>query len=83
MFQEHEEETSFNELLPRSVSDGNLVRLVSSCTTKNTLLFLHGKFVDRASYFRAPSERFLLQNIDPRKSYGTCSRSISMLLSGF
>ena len=30
--QEHEEETSFNELLPRSVSDGNLVRLVTSCS---------------------------------------------------
>jgi len=49
--EEHEEETSFNELLPRSVSDGNLVR--------------------------APSERFLLQNIDPRKSYGTCSSGSS------
>lgn len=48
-----EEETSFDELLPRSVSDGNLV----SC--------------------RAPSERFLLQNIDPRKSYGTCSAGSS------
>jgi len=48
-----EEETSFDELLPRSVSDGNLV---SS---------------------RAPSERFLLQNIDPRKSYGTCSSGSS------
>lgn len=49
--EEHEEETSFDELLPRSVSDGNLVR--------------------------APSERFLLQNIDPRKSYGTCSSGSS------
>jgi len=47
-----EEETSFDtELLPRSASDGNLVR--------------------------APSERFLLQNTDPRKSYGTCSGSSS------
>ena len=27
--------------------------------------------------FRAPSERFLLQNTDPRKSYGTCSGSSS------
>jgi len=40
-------ETSFDELLPRSASDGNLVR--------------------------APSERLLLQNFDPRKTYGTCS----------
>lgn len=46
-----EEETSFDELLPRSASDGNLMR--------------------------APSERFLLQNIDPRKSYGTCSSGSS------
>jgi len=49
--EEREEETSFNELLPRSASDGNLMR--------------------------APSERFLLQNIDPRKSYGTCSSGSS------
>jgi len=49
--EEHEEETSFDELLPRSASDGNLVR--------------------------APSERFLLQNIDHRKSYGTCSSGTS------
>jgi len=49
---EREEETSFDtELLPRSASDGNLVR--------------------------APSERFLLTNTDPRKSYGTCSGSSS------
>jgi len=47
---EPEAETSFDtELLPRSASDGNLVR--------------------------APSERFLLQNSDPRKSYGTCTGS--------
>jgi len=49
--EEQEEETSFDELLPRSASDGNLVR--------------------------APSERFLLQNIDHRKSYGTCSSGTS------
>jgi len=45
-------ETSFDELLPRSASDGNLVR--------------------------APSERLLLQNFDPRKTYGTCSGGSSV-----
>jgi len=49
---EHEMETSFDELLPRSSSDGNLVR--------------------------APSERFLLQNFDPRKTYGTCTGGSSV-----
>jgi len=48
-------ETSFDELLPRSASDGNLVR--------------------------APSERFLLQNFDPRKTYGTCSGGSSVWAS--
>ena len=33
--------------------------------------------VNRDNCFRAPSERFLLQNTDPRKSYGTCSGSSS------
>eukprot|EP00092_Neocalanus_flemingeri_P009836 GFUD01010599.1.p1 GENE.GFUD01010599.1~~GFUD01010599.1.p1 ORF type:complete len:314 (+),score=59.55 GFUD01010599.1:128-1069(+) len=50
-----EMETSFDELLPRSASDGNLVR--------------------------APSERFLLQNFDPRKTYGTCSGGSSVWAS--
>jgi len=45
-------ETSFDDLLPRSASDGNLVR--------------------------ASSERFLLQNFDHRKTYGTCSGSSSL-----
>jgi len=48
-------ETSFDELLPRSASDGNLVR--------------------------APSERLLLQNFDPRKTYGTCSGGSSVWAS--
>lgn len=45
-------ETSFDDLLPRSASDGNLVR--------------------------ASSERFLLQNFDHTKTYGTCSGSSSL-----
>lgn len=45
-------ETSFDDLLPRSASDGNLVR--------------------------APSERFLLQNFDHKKTYGTCNGSSSL-----
>jgi len=52
---DYEMETSFDELLPRSVSDGNLVR--------------------------APSERFLLQNFQPRKTYGTCSGGSSVWAS--
>jgi len=52
---DYEMETSFDELLPRSASDGNLVR--------------------------APSERFLLQNFDPRKTYGTCSGGSSVWAS--
>jgi len=52
---DYEMETSFDELLPRSASDGNLVR--------------------------APSERFLLQNFDPRKTYGTCSGGSSVWTS--
>ena len=54
---DYEMETSFDELLPRSASDGNLVR--------------------------APSERFLLQNFDPRKTYGTCSGGSSVWTSFF
>lgn len=50
--EDFEMETSFDELLPRSASDGNLVR--------------------------APSERLLLQNFDPRKTYGTCSGGSSV-----
>lgn len=53
--EDYEMETSFDELLPRSASDGNLVR--------------------------APSERFLLQNVDPRKTYGTCSGGSSVWAS--
>jgi len=45
-------ETSFDDLLPRSASDGNLVR--------------------------ASSERFLLQNFDHTKTYGTCNGSSSL-----
>ena len=69
---EHEMETSFDELLPRSSSDGNLVRweyyqkLNSSCLL--VIIFL----------YRAPSERFLLQNFDPRKTYGTCTGGSSV-----
>jgi len=48
-------ETSFDNLLPRSASDGNLVR--------------------------TPSERFLLQNFDHSKTYGTCSGSSSLWTS--
>jgi len=55
--QNEEMETSFDDHLSRSVSDGNLVR--------------------------APSERFLLSNINPGncKSYGTCSGSASLWTS--
>ena len=41
-------------------------------TRKYFLIVIDGLFC-----FRAPSERFLLQNTDPRKSYGTCSGSSS------
>ena len=41
------------------------------------MLCVTQSIVNRDNCFRAPSERFLLQNTDPRKSYGTCSGSSS------
>ena len=39
---------------------------------------LHGQhLIASCTARRAPSERFLLQNIDPRRSYGTCSSGSS------